>query len=133
MKKLVLSIIAIFAIATCCARDSKPESVKPTYGITVERFVSYAEGDCGYLKNVYVILKAADLYSFWGPEGVKVIVKDSFRKKTLYKKRFSKSRLYAYSDGALQVGKGNALTNIIISKSKYSEKWYMELKENGIY
>ena len=54
-------------------------------------------------------------------------------KNVIYKKRFISSRLYAYSNGQLQVGKGNALTNIIISKSKYSEKWYMELKENGIY
>ena len=32
--------------------------------------------------------------------------------KKLYSKRFSKSYLYAFSDGTIQVGKGNALLNL---------------------
>ena len=132
MKRLVLSIIAIFAVVTSFAEDSKPESVGPTYGITVERYVSLATGDCGYLEDVYVTLKAAHIVDGICA-GVKVVIKDKWKKDVIYKKRFISSRLYAYSNGQLQVGKGNALTNIIISKSKYSGKWYMELKENGIY
>ena len=79
MKKLVLSIIAIFAVATSFAEDSKPESVRPTYGVTVERYVSLATGDCGYLEDVYVTLKAAHIVDGICA-GVKVVIKDKWKK-----------------------------------------------------
>ena len=65
-------------------------------------------------------------------EGVKVTVRDENGKK-IYKKRFSKSRLYAFSDGTIQIGKGNAVTNMNLYKDSDTRKWYMELREKGIY
>lgn len=50
-----------------------------------------------------------------------------------YSKRFSKSYLYAFSDGTIQVGKGNALTQITLFKSKEYSVWLMGIRKNGIY
>lgn len=49
------------------------------------------------------------------------------------KKRFSKSYLYAFSDGTIQVGKGNALTQLILYKSKEYDVWLLEIRKKGIY
>ena len=49
--------------------------------------------------------------------------------KKLYSKRFSKSYLYAFSDGTIQVGKGNALTQLTLFKSKEYSVWLMEIRK----
>jgi len=38
-----------------------------------------------------------------------------------------------FSDGTIEVGKGNALTQIILFKYKDGSGWGMILKERGIY
>ena len=55
------------------------------------------------------------------------------QEKKLYNKRFPKSYLYAFSDGTIQVGKGNALTQLTLFKSKEFNVWLMEIRKNGIY
>ena len=59
--------------------------------------------------------------------------KDNNTGKKIYRKRFSKSYLYVFSDGTIEVGKGNALTQIILFKYKDGSGWGMILKERGIY
>lgn len=49
--------------------------------------------------------------------------------KKLYSKRFSKSYLYTFSDGTIQVGKGNALTQLTLFKSKEYSVWLMEIRK----
>lgn len=44
-----------------------------------------------------------------------------------------KTHLYAYSDGSIQVGKGNALTQLILGKPEEDGFWVMKIRENGIY
>lgn len=83
-------------------------------------------------KDVIVKLKSADLEDLF-VEGVKIIITDAKTGKKIYKKRFSKSYLYAFSDGTIQVGKGNALTQLTLYKSKEYGVWLMEIRKNGIY
>lgn len=128
MKKVAsLLILSLFALLSF-AED--PESVRPTYGIKTERVVSVALIDDRRYFDVTVEMNVAEITSF--SEGVKVVVRDEKGKK-VYKKRFSQSLFYAYSDGTIQIGKGNALTNMILYKSKDDGQWYMILKEKGIY
>ena len=129
MKKLItLLIITIFSF---CAHSQ--ESAKPSFGVKLERNVDLAviEGKTYY--NVIVELDAASIEDMF-KEGVKVTVKDGENpKKKIYKKRFSKSYLYGFSDGTIQVGKGNVLTQLTLFKSKDTGNWLMEIKEKGIY
>lgn len=129
MKKLItLLIITIFSF---CAYSQ--ESAKPSFGVKLERNVDLAviEGKTYY--NVIVELDAASIGDMF-KEGVKVTVKDGENpKKKIYKKRFSKSYLYGFSDGTIQVGKGNVLTQLTLFKSKDTGNWLMEIKEKGIY
>ena len=86
------------------------ESVKPSYGVKTERPVAIALINGKKYYDVTVELSSAEITDMF-VEGVKVTVKDEKGKK-IYKKRFSKSRLYAFSDGTIQIGKGNAVTNL---------------------
>ena len=83
-------------------------------------------------QDVIVELRSADLGDLF-TEGVKIIVKDAKTGKKLYSKRFSKLNLYAFSDGTIQLGKGNALTQLTLFKSKEYSVWLMEIRKNGIY
>ena len=131
MKNLLSVTLAfIFSITTSFAQR---ETAKPTHDVTVEREIAYATIEKKEYKNVTITLKAAPLSGNVFTDGIKVIVTDNATGKKIYQKRFSKSYLYAFSDGQLQVGKGNALTQIIISKSKYGDYWNLELREKGIY
>lgn len=107
------------------------ESVKPSYGVKTERPVAIALINGKKYYDVTVELSSAEITDMF-VEGVKVTVKDEKGKK-IYKKRFSKSLLYAFSDGTIQIGKGNAVTNMTLYKDSDTRKWYMELREKGIY
>ena len=107
------------------------ESVKPSYGVKTERPVAIALINGKKYYDVTVELSSAEITDMF-VEGVKVTVRDENGKK-IYKKRFSKSRLYAFSDGTIQIGKGNAVTNMNLYKDSDTRKWYMELREKGIY
>jgi len=124
--KNILAIF-IFAFSTISA-FAQSESVKPTLGVTIEREVSFATINNKDYSYIIVELKAAELSYF--AEGVRVIVRDSSGKR-IYRKRFPKSYLYAFSDGTIQIGKGNALTQLSLYKS--NGRWLMNLKEKGIY
>lgn len=50
----------------------------------------------------------------------------------IYKKRFSKSFLYAYSDGSIYIARGNALTQVHVRKSSSGE-WEAKIRAKGIY
>lgn len=125
-RSIITLLMGFFAILSFAQ-----ESVRPTYGIDLERRVSIAEIDGNPYRDVTVEIKAAEITDVF-VEGVKVIVRDRDNKK-VYKKRFSKSRLYAFSDGTIQIGKGNALTNMSIFKDKVTGDWCMILREKGIY
>ncbi len=132
MKKILF--FTFFLLATMCsyAQENKkePESAKPTFDVTVNRIVDSAKINGKYYNNVVVEFKASDIVD-WA-DGVKIIVKDKYTNKKLYKKRFSNSYLYVYSDKSIQVGKGNATTEVICEKKSYGD-WIIEIEENGIY
>lgn len=107
------------------------ESVKPSYGVKTERPVAIALINGKKYYDVTVELSSAEITDMF-VEGVKVTVKDEKGKK-IYKKRFSKSLLYAFSNGTIEIGKGNAVTNMTLYKDSDTRKWYMELREKGIY
>ena len=101
-------------------------------GITLYRNVSLAAIEQNNYLDVIVKFKAAELGDYF-TNGVKVVVVDNNTGKKIYRKRFSKSYLYVFSDGTIEVGKGNALTQIILFKYKDGSGWGMILKERGIY
>ena len=130
MKKVFVVFLFIFSTVSTFAQ-SEGESVKPIGGITLYRNVSLAAIEQNYL-DVIVKFKAAELGDYF-TNGVKVVVVDNNTGKKIYRKRFSKSYLYVFSDGTIEVGKGNALTQIILFKYKDGSGWGMILKERGIY
>ena len=111
---------------------AQSESAKPTFGVELDREVAIAIIEKETYKDVVVELKSADLGDLF-VDGVKITVKDAKTGKRIYKKRFSKSYLYAFSDGTIQVGKGNALTQLILYKSKEYDVWLLEIRKKGIY
>lgn len=129
MKKVIITLLFFFYAIISFAQS---ESVKPTYGVKLDREVAIAIIEKETYKDVIVELKSADLLDLF-VEGVKIIITDAKTGKKIYKKRFSKSYLYAFSDGTIQVGKGNALTQLTLYKSKEYGVWFMEVRQNGIY
>ena len=126
MKNILVTLL--FALSTI-SLFAQSESVKPTQGVTIEREVSFANINNKEYSNIIVEIKAAELGDAFA-DGVRVIIRDSTGKR-IYRKRFPKSYLYAFSDGTIQVGKGNALTQLSLYKS--NGRWLMNLKEKGIY
>ena len=130
MKKVFVVFLFIFSTVSTFAQ-SEGESVKPIGGITLYRNVSLAAIEQNNYLDVIVKFKAAELGDYF-TNGVKVVVVDNNTGKKIYRKRFSKSYLYVFSD-TIEVGKGNALTQIILFKYKDGSGWGMILKERGIY
>ena len=130
MKKVFVVFLFIFSTVSTFAQ-SEGESVKPIGGITLYRNVSLAAIEQNNYLDVIVKFKAAELGDYF-TNGVKVVVVDNNTGKKIYRKRFSKSYLYVFSDGTIEVGKGNALTQIILLY-KDGSGWGMILKERGIY
>ena len=110
---------------------AQSESVKPTYGVELDREVGYAIIEGELYEDVVVELKSADIGSL--VSGVKITVKDAKTGNKIYKKRFSKSRLYGFSNGSIEVGKGNALTQLMLFKSDKDGTWILCIREKGIY
>lgn len=110
MKKTIITFLFILCSIATFAQS---ESVKPTFGVELDREVAFAIIEKETFKDVVVELKSADLGDLF-VEGVKITVTDAKTGKIIYKKRFSKSYLYGFSDGTIQVGKGNALTQLIL-------------------
>lgn len=127
MKRIILSLVMIIWTAISFAQ----ESVKPSHGVEMERPVAIALINGKTYYDVTVELSSAEMSSF-AHDGVKVTVRDENGKK-IYKKRFSKSYLYAYSDGTIAIAHGNAVTNMFLHKDSDTRKWYMELREKGLY
>lgn len=129
MKKVIITILFFLCSIMIFAQS---ESVKPTFGVELDREVALAIIEKETYKDVVVDLKSAELGDLF-VEGVKITVRDAKTGKRIYKKRFSKSYLYAFSDGTIQVGKGNALTQLILYKSKEYNIWLLEIRKKGIY
>lgn len=129
MKKALLLLCFFFCSIIVFAQS---ESAKPTFGVELDREVAFAIIEKETYKDVVVELKSADFGDFF-VEGVKITVKDAKTGKRIYKKRFSKSYLYAFSNGTINVGIGNALTQLILIKSKEHDVWLLEIREKGIY
>lgn len=132
MKKTLLLFLSFLCSIMAIAQNETPESVKPTFGVELDRKVPIAIIEEKIYMNVIVELDAADLGELFS-EGVKITVKDAETGKRIYKKRFSKSYLYAFSNGTIQVGKGNALTQLILYKSDEHDVWSLIIREKGIY
>lgn len=123
--------VFLIALLSLCAYGQ--ESAKPSFGVKIERDVDLALIEGKTYSNVIVEIDAASISDMF-KEGVKITVKDGENpKKKIYKKRFSKSYLYGFSDGTIEVGKGNVLTQLTLFKSKDTGSWLMEIKEKGIY
>lgn len=124
-------ILACFFISAA-AKDGKQteETVSPTFGVTVERECSVIVIEKEVYHNATIELKAAELGDLF-VEGVKVTVWDENGNK-IYKKRFSKSFLYAYSDGSIYIARGNALTQVQVHKDSSGE-WRAKIRAKGIY
>lgn len=125
-------MILLVCISVCSiAQDyTKSESAKTTFGVTLERECSDIMIEKTIYHNVAIELKAADIIDLF-TDGVKVTVTDENGKK-IYKKRFSKSYLYVFPSKTIQVGKGNAITQVSLYKNKGGE-WEAIIKEKGIY
>lgn len=100
--------------------------ISPTSGIVLEREVPVAYIENETFNNVSIELRAYDY------RGVKVIVRDATTKKKIYKKKLY-SYLYCFPNGAIQVGIGDALTQISILKNNDTNMWWAQIKEKGIY
>ena len=129
MRKAIITFLFLLCALVTFAQS---ESAKPTFGVELDREVALAIIEKETFKDVVVELKSADLGDLF-VDGVKITVKDAKTGKRIYKKRFSKSYLYAFSDGTIQVGKGNALTQLILYKSKEYDVWLLEIRKKGIY
>ena len=123
MRKAIITFLFFLCSIVTFAQS---ESAKPTFGVELDREVALAIIEKETFKDVVVELKSADLGDLF-IEGVKITVKDAKTGKRIYKKRFSKSYLYAFSDGTIQVGRGNALTQLILYKSKEYDVWLLEI------
>lgn len=132
MKEMKRSVLIFALLFSAIISFAQTESAKPTFGVTLEREVAFAIIEKEHYFDVVVELKAAQFADMF-VTGVKVSVKNAKTGKKIYKKRFSKSYLYAFSGGTIQVGKGNALTQLFLSKSTESGEWLMQIKEKGIY
>lgn len=131
MKKVTTTLLLLFLTIFSFAQE-QDESVKPTFGVKLDREVAVAVIEKETYYDVIVELKAAAIDD-WFAEGVKITVKDIKTGKKIYKERFENSYLYAYSDGSIMVGKGNALTQLILGKPEEDGFWVMKIRENGIY
>ena len=129
MRKTVVTFLFLLMTITSFAQS---ETAKPTFGVELDREVAVAIIEKETYKDVIVELKSAEFNDFF-VEGVKVTVKDAKTGKKIYKKRFSKSYLYGFSDGSIQVGKGNTLTQLALQKSKELNIWVMQIRAKGIY
>ena len=126
MKKAIITFLFLICTIMTFAQE---ESVKPTYGVELDREVALAVIEKVNYEDVIVELKSSDFLD----DGVKITVKDAKTGKKIYKKNFKKSYLYAFSDGTIVVGKGNALTQVILQKSEKHDVWLAEIREKGIY
>lgn len=129
MRKAIITFLFLLCSIVTFAQS---ESVKPTFGVELDREVALAVIEKETFKDVIVELKSADLGDLF-VDGVKITVRDAKTGKRIYKKRFSKSCLYAFSNGTIQVGKGNALTQLILYKPKEYDVWLLDIREKGIY
>lgn len=129
MRKTIITFLFLFCSIVTFAQN---ESVKPTFGVELDREVALAMIEKETFKDVVVELKSADFGDLF-VDGVKITVKDAKTGERIYKKRFSKSYLYAFSDGTIEVGKGNALTQLILYKSKEYDVWLLVIRKKGIY
>lgn len=120
----ILRRCAVILILLCAVIiPANSESVKPTFGVELDRRVFRAKIEDKIYFDVVVKLKASVF-------GVKVIVKDAKTGKKVYKKRFN-SYLYGFSDGTIVVGIGNVLDQLILQK--LNDIWIMEIRKGGIY
>ena len=126
MQKVIATLLLYFSII---ASSAQSESVKPTFGVELDREVAYAIIEGKIHTDVILELKAASLGDLFS-SGVKIIVKDAKTGKKIYKKRFANSYLYAFSNGTIQVGKGNALAQLTLYKyEEYGGIWMMEIRQ----
>ena len=128
MKKLFILLMMFVSVMNISAQE---ETMKPKWGLEIERVCETANIDGEWYVNVIVTLKSADMGDIF-TEGVKVTVRDKYTKKKIYSKRFSKGFLY-YSTryNYFMVGRGNALDYAYLIKD--NDNWIFKLMEKGIY
>lgn len=111
---------------------AQSESVKPTFGVKLDREVVFAKIEKETFQDVIVELKSADLGDLF-TEGVKVIVKDAKTGKNCIASVFPSHIFMHFPMVLFKWGKGNALTQLTLFKSKEYDAWFMEIRKNGIY
>ena len=130
MKKILF--FTFFVLTTLCAiaQDGKQEteSAKPTFNVTVKRDIDIAGINGKTFNNIKVEFRAAAISDF--VDGVRVIVRDNLSNKKIYNHRFWQSYLYVFRDNSVQIGKGNATTEVLCFKS-YDGKWYLTINTMG--
>ena len=92
MRKTIITFLFLLCSIVTFAQN---ESVKPTFGVELDREVALAMIEKETFKDVVVELKSADFGDLF-VDGVKITVKDAKTGERIYKKRFSKSYLYAF-------------------------------------
>ena len=127
---MLLMLSCFFILINAQENKLEPETAKPTFGVKLDRPVSVAKIDDVVYYDVIVELDAADINAFFNT-GVKITIKDKVTKKKIYKKRFYNSFLYAFPSGTIQVGKGNALVQVVLVEVK--DEWLLEVREMGLY
>ena len=126
----ILFLMCFFISTAAKGGKQVEETASPTFGVTVERECGVVVIEKEVYHNATIELKAAELGDLF-VEGVMVTVWDENGNK-IYKKRFSKSFLYAYSDGSIYIARGNALTQVQVRKSSSGE-WEAKIRAKGIY
>lgn len=86
MRKVIITLLFFLCSIMTFAQS---ESVKPTFGVELDREVAFAIIEKETFKDVIVELKSADLGDLF-VDGVKIIVKDAKTGKRLYKKKIFK-------------------------------------------
>lgn len=139
MKTFIHTII-LFTISLVTIAQDK---VSATYDVSFSKKVETAYINEKEYKDVTVFIKTSKQgYEVTFKSGytatkhiwVKVKVKDS-NNKTIYSKKFKRSGLFVFENGGhMQIGKAdNVSTEAVLKRSIFSDGWYFELNENGLY
>lgn len=128
MKRIILFMLVILSIIPGYAQDDDKEKSRPSFDTEIVRRCSFLNIEGKSYSDVVVTLKSISPYNnnnLTDKYKVKVKVTDENGKK-IYKKTFSNSYLYIFSNGQIQVGKPK-FNQILIQKALTS--WFGEINE----
>lgn len=112
MKKILFLLTLLLSCLSISAEE--PEYANPSYGVKVERKAAIAIIDDSTYYEVTATISSSRIKDEI-LRSATVVVKNKEGKK-IYKKRFGDNMLYGFSDGTLQIGKGNVLVHLVLKK-----------------